>query len=65
MEGTKLIFGSSALRDFVVKEGVTKRHMIRITPQAERPYFDAGGERQVEDKVQGVAKEETSAQITR
>jgi len=33
-------FLSSALRDFVVKEGVTRRHMFRITPQAERPYFD-------------------------
>lgn len=33
---------SSALRDFAVQEGVTRRHMLRITPQAERPYFDAG-----------------------
>lgn len=31
---------SSALRDFKVKEGETKRHMLRITPQAERPFFD-------------------------
>ncbi|KAF2158614.1 hypothetical protein M409DRAFT_38161 [Zasmidium cellare ATCC 36951] len=30
----------SALRDFNVKEGETKRHMLRITPQAEKPYFD-------------------------
>ncbi|KAM0541107.1 hypothetical protein ACHAPJ_013374 [Fusarium lateritium] len=30
----------SALRDFQVKEGQTRRHMLRITPQAERPYFD-------------------------
>ncbi|KAK1486535.1 hypothetical protein CABS01_13163 [Colletotrichum abscissum] len=30
----------SALRDFRVEEGTTKRHMLRITPQAERPYFD-------------------------
>lgn len=30
---------SSALRDFNVKEGETKRHMLRITPQAERPFF--------------------------
>ncbi|KAI8313032.1 Alpha-ketoglutarate-dependent taurine dioxygenase [Colletotrichum sp. SAR11_59] len=29
----------SALRDFRVEEGTTKRHMLRITPQAERPYF--------------------------
>ncbi|CAK7211394.1 hypothetical protein SBRCBS47491_001111 [Sporothrix bragantina] len=29
----------SALRDFSVQEGVTRRHMLRITPQAERPYF--------------------------
>ncbi|KAK7741026.1 hypothetical protein SLS53_005090 [Cytospora paraplurivora] len=32
----------SALRDFKVKEGETKRHMLRITPQAERPFFDPG-----------------------
>ncbi|KAJ4242841.1 hypothetical protein NW757_011736 [Fusarium falciforme] len=30
----------SALRDFQVKEGQTRRHMLRITPQAERPCFD-------------------------
>ncbi|OAA57987.1 Taurine catabolism dioxygenase TauD/TfdA [Niveomyces insectorum RCEF 264] len=30
----------SALRDFDVQEAVTRRHMLRITPQAERPYFD-------------------------
>lgn len=35
---------SSALRDFVVREGSTRRHMLRITPQAERPYFDTNGE---------------------
>ncbi|KAK4496442.1 hypothetical protein PRZ48_012422 [Zasmidium cellare] len=35
----------SALRDFNVKEGETKRHMLRITPQAERPYFDDGAAR--------------------
>ncbi|KAK1718085.1 uncharacterized protein BDZ83DRAFT_722429 [Colletotrichum acutatum] len=29
-----------ALRDFRVEEGTTRRHMLRITPQAERPYFD-------------------------
>ncbi|KAF4126627.1 sulfonate dioxygenase [Geosmithia morbida] len=29
----------SALRDFQV-EGATRRHMLRITPQGERPYFD-------------------------
>ncbi|KAL0938446.1 uncharacterized protein CTRU02_205056 [Colletotrichum truncatum] len=29
----------SALRDFRVEEGTTRRHMLRITPQAERPYF--------------------------
>ena len=32
----------SALRDFNVQEGVTRRHMLRITPQGERPYFDSG-----------------------
>ncbi|KAL1854202.1 hypothetical protein Plec18170_004966 [Paecilomyces lecythidis] len=35
----------SALRDFVVKENVTRRHMLRITPQAERPYFDENAEK--------------------
>ncbi|CAH0035124.1 unnamed protein product [Clonostachys rhizophaga] len=30
----------SALRDFQVREGQTRRHMLRITPQAERPFFD-------------------------
>ncbi|KAL2884357.1 hypothetical protein SGCOL_000298 [Colletotrichum sp. CLE4] len=30
----------SALRDFRVEEGTTRRHMLRITPQAERPYFE-------------------------
>ncbi|KAI1849842.1 hypothetical protein JX265_013545 [Neoarthrinium moseri] len=34
----------SALRDFNVKEHETKRHMLRITPQAERPYFDPNAE---------------------
>ncbi|KAI1257242.1 hypothetical protein MGN70_000282 [Eutypa lata] len=34
----------SALRDFKVKEGETKRHMLRITPQAERPLFDPEAE---------------------
>ncbi|EOD44023.1 putative alpha-ketoglutarate-dependent taurine dioxygenase protein [Neofusicoccum parvum] len=29
----------SALRDFRVEEGKTRRHMIRITPQAERPVL--------------------------
>jgi hypothetical protein len=36
---------SSALRDFQVKEGQTRRHMLRITPQAERPYFDPNAEK--------------------
>ena len=36
---------SSALRDFVVNEGTTRRHMLRITPQAERPYFDPNAEK--------------------
>ncbi|KAL1910479.1 hypothetical protein Sste5344_003728 [Sporothrix stenoceras] len=45
--GTVVIYDNrntqhSALRDFAVQEGVTRRHMLRITPQAERPYFDAG-----------------------
>ncbi|KAL3465251.1 hypothetical protein BJX64DRAFT_297622 [Aspergillus heterothallicus] len=31
----------SALRDFKVHEASTRRHMVRITPQAERPYFEA------------------------
>lgn len=31
---------SSALRDFKVQEASTRRHMVRITPQAERPYFE-------------------------
>ncbi|KAJ4211227.1 hypothetical protein FSOLCH5_011071 [Fusarium solani] len=35
----------SALRDFQVKEGQTRRHMLRITPQAERPYFDPYAEK--------------------
>ena len=48
----------------MVKEGVTKRHMIRITPQAERPYFDPGSEQKVEDKNQGAAKEEASDPVT-
>ncbi|KAF2813636.1 TauD-domain-containing protein [Mytilinidion resinicola] len=30
----------SALRDFQVKEGETRRHMLRITPQGERPRFE-------------------------
>jgi len=30
----------SALRDFGVEEGRTRRHMIRVTPQAERPRFE-------------------------
>ncbi|KAL4738275.1 hypothetical protein BDV11DRAFT_206118 [Aspergillus similis] len=30
----------SALRDFKVQEAKTRRHMVRITPQAERPYFE-------------------------
>ncbi|KAL4786505.1 hypothetical protein BJX76DRAFT_355052 [Aspergillus varians] len=30
----------SALRDFKVDEARTRRHMVRITPQAERPYFE-------------------------
>ncbi|CAK7199884.1 hypothetical protein SEUCBS139899_002570 [Sporothrix eucalyptigena] len=45
--GTVIVYDNrntqhSALRDFAVQEGVTRRHMLRITPQAERPYFDAG-----------------------
>ncbi|RSM19675.1 hypothetical protein CDV31_001562 [Fusarium ambrosium] len=40
LEKLALTFISSALRDFQVKEGQTRRHMLRITPQAERPYFD-------------------------
>ncbi|KIH86453.1 taurine dioxygenase [Sporothrix brasiliensis 5110] len=44
--GTVIVYDNrntqhSALRDFAVQEGVTRRHMLRITPQAERPYFDA------------------------
>ncbi|KAL3429970.1 hypothetical protein BDV09DRAFT_189650 [Aspergillus tetrazonus] len=31
---------SSALRDFKVQEAKTRRHMVRITPQAERPYYE-------------------------
>ncbi|KAL3454265.1 hypothetical protein BJX65DRAFT_317935 [Aspergillus insuetus] len=31
----------SALRDFKVHKASTRRHMVRITPQAERPYFEA------------------------
>ncbi|KAL2839122.1 hypothetical protein BJY01DRAFT_257840 [Aspergillus pseudoustus] len=31
----------SALRDFKVDEATTRRHMVRITPQAERPYYEA------------------------
>ncbi|CAG9975012.1 unnamed protein product [Clonostachys byssicola] len=43
--GTVVIYDNritqhSALRDFKVEEGTTRRHMLRITPQAERPYFD-------------------------
>ncbi|KAI0010796.1 TauD-domain-containing protein [Xylariaceae sp. FL0662B] len=34
----------SALRDFNVKQGETRRHMLRITPQAERPFFDPTAE---------------------
>ncbi|KAH8678442.1 hypothetical protein BX600DRAFT_431719 [Xylariales sp. PMI_506] len=34
----------SALRDFKVKEGETRRHMLRITPQGERPFFDPTAE---------------------
>ncbi|KAF9894842.1 hypothetical protein FE257_004463 [Aspergillus nanangensis] len=30
----------SALRDYKVQEASTRRHMIRITPQAERPYLE-------------------------
>ncbi|KAL4865335.1 hypothetical protein BDV12DRAFT_200276 [Aspergillus spectabilis] len=30
----------SALRDFKVDEAQTRRHMVQITPQAERPYFE-------------------------
>ncbi|KAL4815134.1 hypothetical protein BDW67DRAFT_176642 [Aspergillus spinulosporus] len=30
----------SALRDFKVQEAKTRRHMVRITPQAERPYYE-------------------------
>lgn len=30
---------SSALRDFKVEAAKTRRHMVRITPQAERPVF--------------------------
>ncbi|KAL4907733.1 hypothetical protein BDW74DRAFT_189179 [Aspergillus multicolor] len=30
----------SALRDFKVQEAKTRRHMVRITPQAERPFFE-------------------------
>ncbi|CAK7222505.1 hypothetical protein SCUCBS95973_004864 [Sporothrix curviconia] len=42
--GTVVIYDNrntqhSALRDFSVQKGVTRRHMLRITPQAERPYF--------------------------
>ncbi|KAL4969804.1 TauD/TfdA dioxygenase family protein [Aspergillus stella-maris] len=31
----------SALRDFRVHEAQTRRHMVRITPQAERPFYEA------------------------
>ncbi|KAI0600657.1 hypothetical protein F4775DRAFT_44002 [Biscogniauxia sp. FL1348] len=34
----------SALRDFNVREGETRRHMLRVTPQAERPFFDPEAE---------------------
>ncbi|KAI1625826.1 hypothetical protein EDD37DRAFT_607417 [Exophiala viscosa] len=54
----------SALRDFVVKESVTRRHMIRITPQAERPYFDAGSGQKVEVKQQGAEKGQGPVQST-
>ncbi|KAL4745503.1 hypothetical protein BDW72DRAFT_198578 [Aspergillus terricola var. indicus] len=30
----------STLRDFKVQEAKTRRHMVQITPQAERPYFE-------------------------
>ncbi|KAH9904478.1 TauD-domain-containing protein [Xylariomycetidae sp. FL2044] len=47
--GTVVIYDNrvtqhSALRDFNVKEGETRRHMLRITPQAERPFFHAAAE---------------------
>ncbi|EXJ77141.1 hypothetical protein A1O3_10299 [Capronia epimyces CBS 606.96] len=45
----------SALRDFVVKEGVTRRHMLRVTPQAERPYFDPSSVDKKQEKDQEVA----------
>ncbi|OJJ61556.1 hypothetical protein ASPSYDRAFT_43469 [Aspergillus sydowii CBS 593.65] len=43
--GTVLVYDNrvtqhSALRDFKVQEASTRRHMVRITPQAERPYFE-------------------------
>ncbi|WQF76520.1 Putative TauD/TfdA-like domain, taurine dioxygenase TauD-like superfamily [Colletotrichum destructivum] len=44
-QGTVVVYDNrntqhSALRDFRVDEGITRRHMLRITPQAERPYFE-------------------------
>lgn len=46
-----IMIDSSALRDFKVREGETRRHMLRITPQAERPYFDAGDAPRANDVV--------------
>ncbi|KAH8898207.1 TauD-domain-containing protein [Thozetella sp. PMI_491] len=55
----------SALRDFAVQEGLTRRHMLRITPQAERPYFDPdplGGTKAKETSEQGKPKGELDGQ---
>ncbi|KAJ5907465.1 hypothetical protein N7495_000147 [Penicillium taxi] len=35
----------SALRDFAVQESLTRRHMLRVTPQAERPYYNPQAEK--------------------
>ena len=49
---------SSALRDFNVQAGVTRRHMLRITPQGERPYFDPSTVGKAEPAGQKVSRPE-------
>lgn len=38
---------SSALRVFRIKKGNTRRHMIRLTPMAERPFLELRAERKL------------------
>jgi hypothetical protein len=59
---TDSVIHSSALRDFKVKEGETRRHMLRITPQAERPFFDPTAE--VVESSAANAKDEPETQKT-